>query len=165
MGPKCSLLFLLCLTTACCQTVGAAAGKKQPPAVQMLAASVQRTLPGIPGAAIKTSYYFAIVWLGAAPPETFYWKGDAGWWSCGVAKAHKVAGKGNDSEDFNSESIRTESIRKGDTLFISATRAMKQNPPGLPATRANTLCYTAGNARWGQLQVKKIVRKQDIAMP
>lgn len=164
MGSKRALYFVLCLVIAACETVSAA-GKKQQPLVKVLAASVQRTLPGIPGAAIKTNYYFAVVWQSVTPPDKFYWKGDTGWWNCGVAKAHKTTPKSNSTDGYASEPITTENIRKGDTLLISASRQIKQDLQRLTKARPNTLCYTAGNTIRGQVRVKNIVRKQDLAMP
>ncbi|MCD6011514.1 MAG: hypothetical protein K0Q79_1376 [Flavipsychrobacter sp.] len=148
-----------------CPDVSAVPVKKRKPYFLLLQAESQRTIPGIPGKAIKTDYYFVIVWKETKPPREFYWKDEA-WQNCTIAKAHKNVKDDGSPAGYTSEEIVTGKIRNGDTLLIATGKGGKILPPdGIPASPKNTLWFKPGGSGWIFFPVKKITRKADIAMP
>ncbi len=153
-------LLLLCVV----YTFNASAtAKRRKPDLQLLQATSQRVLPGMPGAPIITNYYFAVVWTGAKPPGMFYWKDETEWRNCKVSKAHKFVNKG--VVDYSGVPIDIENIRKGDTLIIATAKPGRSELTGMPKVGKSMLCYKTGSSNWLLFPVKSITKKPDVAMP
>ncbi len=122
--------------------------KKHKPNVKLLSAYTQQTA--------KPETHFVIVWQGAKYPETFFWRGDNGWLSCRMEKAHKPDKK---SPIYTSESISAGDIHKGDTLALVPVNGGRfAIPKEIPATAKNTLYYKTGGSGWLFYPVKKIIK-------
>jgi hypothetical protein len=139
-----------------------AAKKKTKTYFKLLEATSQRTLPGIPGAAVKTDYNFTITWLAATYPETFFWVGEGGRLPCGIRRVHKAPeGKG-----YTFENVLSRNIHKGDTLrLVPVTGGKLPVPDEIPATAQNTLYFKTVGSNWLSYPVKNIRRLPDIANP
>jgi hypothetical protein len=136
---------------------------------RLLEATSQRTLPGIPGAPVKTDYHFLVVWQDSKKPEQVFWNGDDGWQSCAVRRVHKVVRKdatGKSVIDYRGEKDIETTINKGDTLdFRPITGRRAAKPAGFTGDPKNTLIFKVGENSWNQFSVTKITRMPDIALP
>lgn len=156
------LLIGLVAGIGCVSLAQEAGKKKQTSYVKMIEASSQKTLPGIPGADAKTEFKFIIQWLGASYPETFFWRGEAGWLSCRILKAHKVATKGKKTVTYKTEFATGGNIHKGDLLELTPTTGGKfPIPAEIPATAKNTLFFKTAGSGWLSFEVKNIKAKPD----
>lgn len=164
-------LYCICLLAFCVPAVAHAQSKSKKKQVYftLLEAFTQRTLAGIPGSSPATQTHFIIVWAGSKYPETFFWRGENGWLTCSIAKAHKVPkGKLNmpAGMEYTTERISGGKVTMGDTLQLTPIPGGKfAVPKEIPVDARNTLFYKAGGSKWLSYPVKEITRKQDIAMP
>ncbi len=146
-----------------------AKSKKKQAAFKLIEAYTQRSLPGIPGAPVQTDTKFIILWQGASYPETFFWRGESGWLSCRIDKAHKVKpGTKNIPRgmEYTTEFVTGEQMHKGDTLQLTpVTGGRFPIPKEIPASAKNTLFYKTAGSGWLAFQVKTITQKPDIARP
>lgn len=141
--------------------------KKEKPALKLVEAYTQTTLPGIPGARPATNYYFIIRWETSKMPETFFWRGDNGWQTCNMTKVHKVTRTHNMPDvDYAPEKTIIAQIHKGDTLQLVPVAGGKFPVPAeIPVTAKNTIFYKYAGSNWLSLPVKNIGKKKDVAMP
>jgi hypothetical protein len=162
-----SFLLLGLFVTATAQSKSKAKAKTKKKVVAkanftLLEASTWRTLPGMPGAEPQTEYRFVIVWQNASYPETFFWRGDAGWLTCQIDKAHKAKG----ARDYTTEFVTGDQMHKGDTLLLKPVRGGRfPIPAEIPEKAKNTLFYKVGGSGWLAFPVSKITRKADVALP
>ncbi len=148
------------------------AKKKQAASFTLVEAYTQRVVPGIrPGAgqpAPPATTSFVIVWQAATYPETFFWRGDVGWLSCRIDKAHKVTGKLRSPvpKDYTTENVTGDQIHKGDTLLLTpVTGGRFPIPAEIPETAKNTLFFKTGGSKWLSFHVDAITKKRDIVLP
>jgi hypothetical protein len=168
-----NLKYFLCISVmAMCIAATAEAttkGKKKSKAdFRLIEAYSQRTIPGIPGATPKTAYHFIIVWENKNYPETFFWRGDNGWVTCNIVKAHKVKAKSKNvpkGMDYTIENVSGDAIHKGDTVQLTPTPGGKFPVPAeIPADAKNTLYYKTGGSGWLSFPVKNISKKPDVTL-
>lgn len=147
---------------------GAVTKKKSKAHFRLIEAYMQRTMPGIPGAQVKTDYYFIVKWEAKTYPETFFWRGENGWLTCNTARAHRA---GKDSHpprgiEYRTEPAAGDQVHKGDTLMLKPIVGGKFPVPAeIPADAKNTLYYKTGGSGWLAFPVKNITKKPDVAMP
>ena len=162
----CLLLVFLCLAGT--TEAKKVAKKKEKANFKLLEAYSQKIVPGIPGAQPKTNFKFIIVWQGAKYPETFFWRGDGGWLTCSILKAHKIKNKGKSNPagvEYNTEFAGGDNIHTGDTLQLTPTPGGKfPIPTEIPADAKNTLYYKTGGSGWLSFPVKYITKKPDVIM-
>lgn len=166
-------IITLAVVTAfsgCAQAKKATSPKSGSSYAKLVEASSQRTLPGIPDAAITTDYHIIIVWTNTQKPETFFWRGQEGWLPCNVNKAHAIKGKKPGTNEmqawYTSEEINFADIKKGDTLEVTPVNAGKYpTPAGISPSITNTLFFKTAKTNWLFIPAKNIIRKKDIAMP
>jgi hypothetical protein len=143
--------------------------KKNRGNVKLIEAYTQRSLPGIPGSRPTTNTYFIVVWENNKTPESFFWRGEGGWVTCSMARAHKMTGHNRNIPagiDYMTEKILPTQVRKGDTLRLVMIPGGKfPIPSEIPDTAKNALFYKTSGSGWLSLPVKNIGRKQDIANP
>ena len=162
------LLYLLVIGMAIC--VNAYAGtKKNRSHFKLVEAYSQRTLPGRQhGAPPVTGLHFLIIWQDTKSPETFFWRGESGWLSCQISKAHKPAGSSKNTPqgmEYITETL-TGGVHKGDTLMLSPVTGGKfPIPAEIPAEPKNTLFYKITGSGWLAFPVNNISKKHDISMP
>jgi hypothetical protein len=136
---------------------------------RLLEAYSQRTLPGIPNGPVEVGYHFIVIWQNAKYPETFFWRGDNGWMTCKIEKAHSVTGHDTNVPkglDYGTEFVTGDQIHKGDTLALTPVKGGRYPIPAeIPATAKNTLYYKVGGSKWLSFPVKNIGKKPDVAMP
>ena len=132
----------------------------------------QRVVPGIRGGQSFLKTYFVLIWENKDFPETFFWRGDGGWFPCKIDLAHKVnqdAGTkpGNVPKvDYVTEDVGAENIGKGDTLLLVPIPGGKfAIPKEIPDTAKYTLFYKVDGSKWLHYKVEKITRKKDVIMP
>lgn len=102
--------------------------------------------------------FFVVRWEGAGYPETMFWRGDGGWLTCRIEKAHKVNTKGK--PDYIVEELATDNIRKGDTLMLTPlTGGRFPIPTEIPEQAKNTLYYKVNGSKWLAFPVSKITKK------
>jgi hypothetical protein len=156
-------LFLICIVSTLSIQAPAKTNckKKTNDKIRLIEATSQTTVAGIPGQQSKTAYRFIIVWQGAKYPETFFWRGDNGWLTCSMQKAHKVkSGKGY---NYTSEFVSGDGIHKGDMLeLIPMTGGKFPVPAEIPVEARNTLYYKTAGSGWLAFPVKTITKKVDI---
>ncbi len=142
--------------------------KKQKTYIKLLEASSQKILPGSPGGQVKTNYRFILIWEGDQYPETFFWRGDNGWLTCKLEKAHKIKKKDHNvpaGEDYRTDPGTAE-IHKGDTLKLTPVAGGKfPIPAEIPKTAKKTLFFKTDGSRWLSFPVNKMVKKPDVATP
>ena len=165
-------LFVLCFGITAVAHAKKKAKKKSTASFKLVDAYTQRTIPGIrPGPGHPTpppTTNFVIVWQAATYPETFFWRGDNGWLSCRIDKAHKAVGKLHmpAGKDYMTEIVTGDQIHKGDTLLLTpVTGGRFPIPSEIPETAKNTLFYKTGGSKWLSFHVDAITKKRDIVMP
>lgn len=161
-----SFLLIGVVVAACAQTKSQKKAKAKKVIVKsdikLLEATSQRMLPGIPGAQPTTEFRFIIIWQNANWPETFFWRGENGWMTCKMDKAHKSKA----SKDYKMEFVANDQVHKGDTLSLKPIRGGKfPIPDEIPETAKNTLYYKVAGSKWLAFPVTTITRKPDVAMP
>ena len=161
----CFLLLSLCIAGV--SEAKTPVKKKKLPVFKLIEAYSQRTLSGIPGAAIKTDYHFIIVWRGSSYPEAMFWRGENGWLTCSISEAQKIVNKEPDVPEgivYRTEQIPDGNIHAGDTLDVKPVAGGKfPIPAEIPADAKNTLFYKTGGSGWLSFPVKNIATKHDIA--
>jgi len=143
--------------------------KKKHALVKVLEAYSQKTIPGIPHADVKEATHFIILWGGSSYPETFFWRGEHGWLTCSMMKAHRIATLNVTNErtsGYSSEWVTADKIHIGDTLMVTPVPGGKFPVPAevSPETR-NTLFYKTGGSGWLSIGISQIVKKPDVVMP
>jgi hypothetical protein len=109
-------------------------------------------------------YSIIMVWKGAEAPSTLFWRGDAGWWPCKIAKAHKAAKKNITKYNvpFVTSPLSPGDIIKGDTLAITAMPGGKfPIPTEIPKKATNTLFFKADGSGWLSVHVKKVTKLEE----
>ncbi len=141
--------------------------KKGNSTLRVLEAYSQRILPGIPGAQPKTDFHFIVIWEGKKYPETVFWRGENGWLTCNLYKAHWMGNRTiNVPRDYRFDPVTNDAIHKGDTLELRPVTGGKfPVPPEIPKDAKNTLFYKSGGSGWMLSPVKNITRKPDIPLP
>ncbi len=136
---------------------------------KLVEAYSQRTLPGVPGgAAPEVANHFVIVWQTTGNLESCFWRGDNGWMTCKIERAHKINPKDGRHYPPGVEYTMDESyeVHKGDTLMLTPVRGGKFAVPAeIPATAYNTIFYKTGGSKWIPFPVKTITKKKDVPMP
>jgi len=160
-------IFLMCIATHTHAQTNTEAVKSGKSYVKLLEKDSQKTLLGARGSDPVTQYHFVLVWKNDDAPQCFFWRGENGWLSCAIAKAHKIPGKKiSGSLPYTSERISTDNIQKGDTLELAPIRGGKFPIPGdIPDKARNTLFFKTANTNWLSLPVKKISKRPDVIMP
>ena len=155
-----SLAFIACsLSLLACAHQKKIAAKKHD--IQILQASVQRTLPGRREAAIMRQYTIVLKWLQTQTPQTFFFCYQNTFWICDIQRAHY----NESAKQYITEEISFDKIKPGDTLQLTTT---KQTDP--PASlnqfqKNNSLIYKLENANWNDVEINNIVQRPDIFMP
>ena len=165
---------LLCLVVLCFAIIVPSEAKKKSKKknktyLTLVEAYTQRIIPGIPGPPPPTGTHIVIVWEGPKYPEVFFWRGDGGWLSCNMTKAHRIVNRRNiraTYTDYEIEKIAPDQVHKGDTLELSPVTGGKfPVPANLPADAKNTLFFKTGGSDWLSFHVDTVTKKRDIPMP
>jgi len=167
MHRKRFLCFVLIFFVICGSVPATYAKKRTKTNIKLLEAYSQRTIPGIPGAKVQTAYNFIVIWQGAKYPETFFWRGDGGWLTCSISKAHKATKVSSPQQrmDYSIERVTNDNIHKGDTLDLIPTPGGKfPIPAEIPTDAKNTLFYKTGGSGWLSFPVNTIGKKPDRVM-
>lgn len=168
MYRKYFFCFVLIFLAICSNEPAVYAKKRTKTNIKLLEAYSLRTIPGIPGAQVQTEYHFIITWQGAKYPETFFWRGDGGWLTCSISRAHKMLNKGHNTPggmDYSIERVTNDNIHKGDTLDLKPIPGGKFPIPGeIPNDVKNTLFYKTGGSGWLSFPVNTIGKKPDRVM-
>ncbi|MFI5195791.1 MAG: hypothetical protein ACHQD8_01760 [Chitinophagales bacterium] len=167
---KCLLYFFaFCIVAGITFHAQATTKKKNKTYLKLIEAYTQRTLPGRKESPPMTGTHFIIIWEYAKYPETFFWRGEGGWLSCNMLKAHKVTNRSHDMPrgmDYRTEFVTGDQVHKGDTLELSPVTGGKfPIPAEIPKDAKNTLFFKTGGSGWLSFPVDKITKKQDIVMP
>lgn len=103
--------------------------------------------------------FIVIKWDHTTYPETMFWRGQAGWFTCQIDKAHKVVK--NKKTEYTTEAVQIDQVKKRDTLFITPLKGGRfAIPAEIPEKAKNTLFYkTAGNPTWQSFVVSSITKK------
>lgn len=151
--------YIVCLLFAVSIALGAQAGKKPKATIKLVEATSQATRPGIPGGNTPTDCRIYIVWNATTYPETFFWRGEKGWLTCNMEKAHKAKGpKGK----WTTTAVVNDAVHKGDTLYLHpVTGGRFPTPAEVPASARNTLYYKTAGSGWLSFKVQKITRLGD----
>ncbi len=165
-----SLLFLsLCVAISFTVTAKKKSKKRSKANIALVTAYSQRIVPGIPGSQPQTVLHIIAVWEGASYPETMFWRGDAGWWGCNIAAAHKIVNRRfirADYREYEASVISPDKIQKGDTLQIDPMPGGKFPVPAeIPNDAKNTLFYKTGGSGWLSMHIDTITRQHDIVKP
>ncbi|MCF8448244.1 MAG: hypothetical protein K9G49_00120 [Taibaiella sp.] len=151
-------LLLICIFATGTTYAFATAKKKPKKHFKLITAytktitETEQTNPPMPG------NFFVVRWEGAGYPETMFWRGDGGWLTCRIEKAHKVNTKGK--PDYIVEELATDNIRKGDTLMLTPlTGGRFPIPTEIPEQAKNTLYYKVNGSKWLAFPVSKITKK------
>jgi hypothetical protein len=108
------------------------------------------------------SYSILIVWKSADQPEFIFWRGERGWLSCDMAKAHKNPNPEPGESWYTTEDIDAAGIKKGDTLEIVPVPGGKfAIPKEIPATAKNVLFLKTPKTGWLSLPVNNIKLKKE----
>lgn len=160
---------------ACCVIISTAANaqtssrKKSKTYFKLVEAYTQKVQAGRQETPPMTGTHFIIVWENAQYPETFFWRGENGWLSCNMLKAHKITGKTKDIPkgiEYRTEAATGDQIHKGDTLELSpVTGGRFPIPDEIPKNAKNTLFFKTGGSHWLSYPVKKITTKPGVSMP
>jgi hypothetical protein len=163
------VILLISIATATQAQTKATAIKSGRSFVRLLEKESQKTLPGARGAEPVTQFHFILVWKNEDAPQCFFWRGENGWLSCNIAKAHKlprIKKSAPGKLPYITESISTDNIQKGDTLDLAPVRGGKFPVPGdIPDKAKNTLYFKTANTNWLAVPVRKIARKKDVITP
>jgi len=97
-------------------------------------------------------------WNATTYPETVFWRGEGGWFTCNIEKAHKAGGVAG---GYSSVSIMPDQIHPGDTLrLIPLVGGRFPIPAEIPENAKNTVFYkVSGNPIWLSMPVNKIEAK------
>lgn len=169
------LLLTLTLIVAPFCIPNADAAKKMAPKADMklIEAYTQNLLPGMPGGEVKNETHIVIIWKGSTYPDAIFWRGAGGFMPCNIEKAHKLTPSELASFPpgmaYNTESLSSDQIHKGDTLMLTPMKGGKYPIPAvIPKNAKNTLFYTIGHtekSKWLAFPVSKIGTRQDVPMP
>ena len=159
-----ALTALLSISSSCAQPKQASAGAGNS-YMELLEASVQRTLPGIKDAEIETTTRFVVIWKSNEQPLDFFWKAPDVWQNCMVSRASRAAGKTADNGDwYTATEIDRNAIKKGDTLELTPLRGGKYAvPPGFD-DKNNVILFKTNKTDWLYLPVKNLTKRPDIIM-
>ena len=103
-------------------------------------------------------YFFVVRWENENYPESFFWRGNNGWLTCNIEKAHKVVVNGK--SEYKSEPFDITTLRKGDTLMlVPVTGGRFPIPKEIPTKAKNTLFYKVNGSKWLSFPVNKITKK------
>jgi hypothetical protein len=140
-----SCILLLVVITACnLNTIGHPWTKRKICApLHLVEAYSQRTIGGVPGGPVNSNVQIVVLWDGRKYPESFFWRGDNGWQTCKMVKAHKMTQRRRDMPvgmDYTAELIDPGKVKMGDTLLLTPVAGGKYPIPGeIPANSKNTL--------------------------
>jgi hypothetical protein len=111
--------FISCITAS---TFSHAQTEKNRACFKLIEAFTQRTLPGRKETPPMAGTHFIIVWEKAKYPETFFWRGEGGWLSCNMLKAHKLINRPANMPveiEYSVNFVTGDQVHKGDTLELS----------------------------------------------
>jgi hypothetical protein len=158
-------LFLICFVFVSRYPVTAQIEKKKHSReIKLIEAYSQKTIAGIPRMLPDIQLHFIVIWEGMNYPESFFWRGENGWLTCSITKAHKITNEGNGKgTDYNTEYTTADKIQKGDTLVVTPIAGGKFPVPiEIPAGAKNILFYKTGGSDWLPFEIKNIIKRPDI---
>lgn len=149
-------LYLLILGLSVTGTANAKGKKTQKAHFNLIEAYNKKIQEGTNSNPPMTGDHFVIKWEDANYPETMFWRGEGGWLTCKIEKAHKAPKSGA----YTTEEANGGQIHKGDTLMLSpVTGGRFPIPAEIPTSTKNTLFYKTGGSGWLAFPVKKIGKK------
>ena len=154
VGHLVVLLFTSSLLVSC-SVLGFSKAKKNIKLVTAYTKTISESEQSNPPMA---GYFFVVKWENTKYPETFFWRGNGGWLSCNIEKAHKkmVSGK----TEYTSEPFDMTTLHKGDTLMlVPVTGGRFPIPAEIPEKAKNTLYYKVNGSKWLSFPVTKITKK------
>ncbi len=158
MKIKASHLFIFAIASSLlvsCSALGFSKAKKNIKLVSAYTKTITETEQSNPPMA---GYFFVVRWENENYPESFFWRGNNGWLTCNIEKAHKVVVNGK--SEYKSEPFDITTLRKGDTLMlVPVTGGRFPIPKEIPTKAKNTLFYKVNGSKWLSFPVNKITKK------
>ncbi|WP_345077207.1 hypothetical protein [Nemorincola caseinilytica] len=155
MISRLSVLFVMLLMA----TSAIAGIKKKKTPVKLLSAYTRSIPDAEQSNPPMQGTFIVIVWNYDTYPETMFWRGQNGWLTCNIEKAHRVVKK--KVTTYTTEEMMIDQVRKGDTLMITPLTGGRYPIPAEISQKAkNTLFYkTGGNNKWLSFSVSPISKK------
>jgi hypothetical protein len=155
---------LLCVTLSCsAQNIS-----RKPTDHKLIEAFSQEKLSGVTGGTASTDLKFILKWTGKTFPEQIYWKGTTDAVQCRIERTHKVVERPKDMPmgiDYFVERNSQSAIANGDTVMITALKGALEKAPSSVVRGARNTLYVKSGGKWSATVVKKIIKKQAVAMP
>lgn len=99
-------------------------------------------------------HFFIIKWQDTHYPETFFWRGEGGWFTCDISRISK------DASGYSKIESGIGQIHRGDQLMLTPlTGGRFAIPPEIPQSAKNTLFYKVAGSKWLAFPVKNIKQK------
>ena len=138
--------------------------------IKVIEAYSQKTMPGRREPPVTSNNNFVLIWQNKQYPETFFWRGEGGWQTCKIMKAHKIPMQDMRNVprgmDYRSEFVAGDGVHEGDTLMLTPLIGGKfPIPAEIPDTAKNDLFYKCGGSGWLKFHIDTIVKKHDIIAP
>jgi hypothetical protein len=141
---------------------------RKPTDHKLIEAYSQEKLSGMPGGRGSSDLKFILKWIGKKSPDLIYWKGTGDVVQCRIERAHKVVQRPKDMPagiDYFFERNSQSSIVTGDTVMVSAMKGSIEKAPSSVMRGARNTLYVNSGGKWSATSVKKIIKKQAVAMP
>ncbi len=148
-------ITILSLLFISCTALGFSKSKKN---LKLITAYTKTIEEGQQSNPPMAGYFFVVKWENKNYPESFFWRGNSGWLSCNIEKAHKKTTNGK--TEYTHESFDVTTLQKGDTLMlVPVTGGRFPIPSEIPAKAKNTLYYKVNGSKWLSFPVTKITKK------
>ncbi len=164
------VLFVMCGFAAADVSAKGGRLKSHKHDLKLIEAYSQKTVPGRRESPAEISINFIMEWRAKTYPETMFWRGEGGWQTCRMLKAHKME-LGAGSKPIVGSGYRVEmadgnNIKKGDTMMVTPMVGGKfPIPKEIPNEARNTLFYKTGGSEWRPFVIDTIIKKRDILAP
>lgn len=159
---------LILLMGVGCTSVIAKKKKSEKVQAQVVEAYTRESIPAQKGGLPVLNQQIVILWQYKSHPESFYWRGDAGWASCRVDKAKKIVNPRKKLPFgllYDLELIKLDSVKYGDTLMITPIKgAVSTLPSEIHDSVRNSLFFKTSGSKWIKLPVQEITKKRTMKM-
>jgi hypothetical protein len=146
--------------------------KKKNRDLRLIEAYTQKRTPGRREFPAETTMNIVVEWRSKTSPETFFWRGEGGWLTCRMVRAHRlntsatVGSRPIAGLDYSLEAPDNNPFHKGDTLMLTPVTGGKfPIPAAIPESARNTLFYKTVGSEWKAFPIDSIAKKRDILAP
>lgn len=135
--------------------------------VSIVEAFTREKMSGLEQGVAETGAYIVVRWNCKTIPETFFWRGQAGWFPCRVERVHARAQTANSPGDgYQHENVAGMAFAKGDTLMLTPLSGGKFPVPAeVKDDMHNLLFYKTAGSGWQKVPVNKFKKKPPVFMP